>query len=148
MPEYRIRASEEIITDLARAFPNVSIPMPPSADDLDALGVDPVLEGAQPTLTRFQSAVRSGPEQDTLGNWVWVYSAVDWDEAAITAATERQWDAVRADRNARLAASDWTQLADVPLNEEEKAAWATYRQALRDVTTQVDPFEITWPEAP
>lgn len=148
MPDYRIRASGEIITDLARAFPNTSIPQPPSAADLDGLGVDPVLEGAQPTLTRFQSAVRSGPEQDTLGNWIWVYTATDWDEEAIAAATERQWEAVRADRNARLAASDWTQLVDVPLNEEEKAAWATYRQALRDVTTQADPFEITWPVAP
>lgn len=148
MPEYRIRASGEIITDLQRAFPNVSIPQPPTPDDLDALGVDPVLEGAQPTLTHFQSAVRSGPEQDTLGNWVWVYTAVDWGQEAIDAATDGQWNAVRADRNARLAASDWTQLADVPLSEEEKATWATYRQALRDVTNQEDPFEITWPVAP
>lgn len=148
MPDFRIRASGEITTDLARAFPHVSIPQPPSAADIDGLGVDPVLEGAQPMLTRFQSATRSGPEQDTLGNWVWVYTAVDWDQQAIDAATERQWDAVRADRNARLAASDWTQLADVPLDETEKAAWATYRQALRDVTTQVDPFEITWPLVP
>ena len=148
MPDFRIRASGEIITDLQRAFPNTSIPQPPSAADLEALGVDPILEGAQPQLTRFQSPVRSGPEQDSLGNWVWVYTAVDWSEEAITAATERQWDAVRADRNARLSVSDWTQLADVPLDEAEKAAWATYRQALRDVTTQVDPFEITWPTAP
>ena len=148
MPDFRIRASGEIITDLIRAFPHVSIPQPPTAADLDVLDVDPVMEGAQPALTRFQSAARSGPEQDTLGNWVWVYTAVDWDQDAIDAATASQWDVIRTDRNARLSASDWTQLADVPLSEEEKAAWATYRQALRDVTTQVDPFEITWPVAP
>jgi len=27
----------------------------------------------------------------------------------------------------------------------DKTAWATYRQALRDITTQADPFNITWP---
>lgn len=40
--------------------------------------------------------------------------------------------AVRRERNARLTASDWTQLADVPLTSPMKAAWAGYRQALRD----------------
>lgn len=37
-------------------------------------------------------------------------------------------------RNAKLAASDWTQLPDVPLTEVQKQAWATYRQKLRDMT--------------
>jgi hypothetical protein len=53
---------------------------------------------------------------------------------------------VRAQRNARLSASDWTQLPDVPLATKE--AWAAYRQALRDVTLQSDPFAIDWPVAP
>ena len=38
---------------------------------------------------------------------------------------------------------DWTQLLDSPV---DKTAWATYRQELRDITTQPDPFNITWPE--
>lgn len=37
------------------------------------------------------------------------------------------------------------QLARVPV---DKAAWATYRQALRDITTQLDPFKIDWPKQP
>jgi len=46
-----------------------------------------------------------------------------------------------------LAATDWTQLPDVPLTT--KTAWATYRQALRDITTQSGyPFEIVWPTPP
>jgi hypothetical protein len=36
-------------------------------------------------------------------------------------------------RNAFLAQSDWTQLPDSPLTEKQKAEWATYRQALRDI---------------
>lgn len=58
---------------------------------------------------------------------------------------DAQWAAVRADRNARLAASDWTQLPDAPV---DKAVWAVYRQALRDATKQVDPFNIVWPQEP
>ena len=147
MPDYRIRASGEVVSDLARAFPNSSIPQPPSAADLDALGVDPVLEGPQPTLTRFQSAVRSGP---TLieGQWFWTYDIVDWDAEAIAAATEAQWKAVRDSRNKLLLDCDWTQLPDAPLTDEQKTAWQAYRQALRDVTQQTDPFNITWPAKP
>lgn len=56
-----------------------------------------------------------------------------------------QWREVRQKRNGLLLASDYTQLTDVMAN---KAAWATYRQALRDITAQQDPFSITWPTAP
>lgn len=59
---------------------------------------------------------------------------------------QTQWPVVRRQRDALLAQSDWTQLPDVPLATKE--AWAIYRQALRDVTTQPDPFSIVWPVAP
>lgn len=53
---------------------------------------------------------------------------------------------VRQDRNVKLTASDWTQVADAPV---DKAAWATYRQALRDITAQPGfPWTVTWPDAP
>jgi hypothetical protein len=56
---------------------------------------------------------------------------------------------IRAERDAKLAACDWTQIADAPLSAEVKAAWATYRQALRDVTAQETfPASVTWPEEP
>ena len=55
-------------------------------------------------------------------------------------------DDVRKQRNDLLAACDWTQVADAPV---DKDAWATYRQALRDITTQVGfPLSIDWPVAP
>jgi hypothetical protein len=58
-------------------------------------------------------------------------------------------EVVVAQRNALLANSDWTQLADVPLTAEMKAQWATYRQALRDITDQSGfPDQINWPEIP
>lgn len=53
----------------------------------------------------------------------------------------------RSQRNSLLSACDWTQGADAP--EEKRAAWAEYRQALRDLPTQPDfPIKITWPVKP
>lgn len=59
---------------------------------------------------------------------------------------ETEWPLVRAERDRRLQASDWTQLPDVPIATKE--AWAVYRQALRDITEQPDPFNIVWPVPP
>ena len=53
---------------------------------------------------------------------------------------------MRAARNQLLTASDWTQLSDASV---DKAAWAVYRQALRDVPAQAGfPFNINWPNPP
>ena len=61
---------------------------------------------------------------------------------------DEQWVAVRASRDQRLQFSDWTVLPDVPLTIEKKAEWETYRQELRDITDQPDPFNINWPTPP
>jgi hypothetical protein len=58
---------------------------------------------------------------------------------------DTQWDVIRSQRNQMLKDTDWTQLEDSPV---DKVKWATYRQALRDITTQADPFKITWPKHP
>jgi hypothetical protein len=53
---------------------------------------------------------------------------------------------VRQERNARLTASDWTQVADAPV---DKAAWAAYRQSLRDLPSVYSgEGAIPWPVAP
>ena len=52
----------------------------------------------------------------------------------------------RQERNKRLASSDWTQLADAPVDQ---AAWAVYRQALRDIPAQAGfPNTVDWPTEP
>jgi hypothetical protein len=76
-------------------------------------------------------------------NHVFDYTTKQWVDPRTA---ETQWPVVRAQRNARLSASDWTQLPDVPLATKE--AWAVYRQALRDITEQADPFNIAWPAPP
>lgn len=49
------------------------------------------------------------------------------------ATNEHKWEQIKLWRNAELAKSDWTQLPDAPV---DKSAWATYRQALRDLPAQ------------
>ena len=49
-------------------------------------------------------------------------------------------------RNAKLVATDWTQIADAPV---DKLAWANYRQALRDLpSSNADPRKIQLPVEP
>ena len=53
-----------------------------------------------------------------------------------------EWTVIRQQRNHLLSESDWTQLADSPADKDK---WAVYRQELRDITIQEDPFSIIWP---
>ena len=77
-------------------------------------------------------------------------SLIGTDFAAYVAPTSDETNAalaadVRADRNARLAATDWMASQDVTMSDE----WRTYRQELRDVPSQSGfPTSVTWPTAP
>lgn len=69
------------------------------------------------------------------------------DAINLAGANTRKAAQVRAERNAKLAATDWTQAADVP--QAVKDNYVSYRQALRDVPNQSGfPNEITWPDEP
>jgi hypothetical protein len=130
---------------------------------LEALGADVVFEGPQATGgTVYQTSVYGGVEQID-GKWYtkWnlgpsFFQTEDADGNVTTAAENEanykatkdaeQAKSVRASRDEKLKNCDWTQVADAPV---DKAVWATYRQALRDVTTQSGfPWTITWPDSP
>jgi hypothetical protein len=114
---------------------NTSIPS--GATGLEAFGLYPVV-GDEPSHTDRERF--SGPSyvfDGTQVNRVFTVEAIPDEEKA---------GQVRAERNDKLTASDWTQVADAPV---DKATWATYRQALRDITTQSGfPWTITWPDSP
>lgn len=68
---------------------------------------------------------------------------IDVSEEDINQSNANIW---RDKRNQLLVSSDWTQVADSPV---DKTAWATYRQSLRDVPSQAEfPATIAWPEEP
>ena len=84
----------------------------------------------------------------TEGSIGWSYTDGVFTAPADTTTDEERAANVRQRRDAKLTESDWTQVADAPV---DKAVWATYRQALRDITTH-DNFpslaDEDWPVAP
>ncbi len=62
------------------------------------------------------------------------------------ATNEQKWEQIKLWRNAELARTDWTMHTDAPT---DKTAWATYRQALRDLPAQGGKADdATIPSAP
>jgi hypothetical protein len=144
---YRIRSTGEVKSQGAvrSLYPNTSFPSQWTPALVEELGLDPVFETPAPTVTRYQTAFKDGVEQ-VAGKWVWKWSISEMDDETKAAKDAAQATAVRADRDKRLTDSDWTQVADAPV---DKAAWATYRQGLRDVPAQAGfPWDITWPVKP
>lgn len=127
-------------------------------DTLNQFGADVVFEGPQASGgTVYQYSMRQGVEQMD-GKWYTKYvlgpiftdtpdaTAAEQEAAYKARKDEEQATAVRATRTQKLSECDWTQLADAPV---DKAVWATYRQALRDVPTQAGfPWTVQWPDKP
>lgn len=131
---------------------------------LDSLGADVVFEGPQATGgTVYQYSQAAGVEQ-IEGKWYTKHilgpvftdrPATDTEPAQTAAEQEAEYKAmkdaeqaksVRQQRGEKLKDSDWTQVADAPVDQ---ATWAEYRQALRDVTAQSGfPWTIDWPVQP
>lgn len=93
-----------------------------------------------------EEAVLNAVPTNQSGSWVlgWTVRPLTAEQQSAKQAQEAA--AVRAERTQKLKDSDWTQVADAPV---DKAAWATYRQALRDITAQSGfPWNIQWPIQP
>lgn len=129
--------------DIRLRYSNVSFPRPFSPPP-DYVAVE---SSAQPEVTYTQNVTEGSPSYDG-SKWVQTWVASEASSEEIAQRIQGQWVNVRADRNARLLACDWTQLSDAPLSNDLKAQWAAYRQSLRDVTRQPDPFVIEWPVVP
>ena len=89
--------------------------------------------------------LEEGPAVLVDGVWTQNYIVSDLSADESAAKVGAQWNVIRAERNRLLVASDWTQLPDA---SADAPTWATYRQALRDITTQDNPFNIVWPVEP
>jgi hypothetical protein len=107
-----------------------------SSRHLNAQGVYRVSKLPEPEVPVGQKAVLDAmPTQNEAGHWV-----IGWTLVTLGA------DEARALRDSLLAATDWTQVSDATVDQ---AAWATYRQALRDVPEQAGfPDNVTWPVKP
>ena len=134
------------VSDYRDMFPNTSFPN--SGPDVEFLEANSCM-----TVTVWKQYDQRTEKLDSVapyieGNTVYTIAVEPLTPEEIEANTESQWAKIRSQRDTLLAACDWTQLPDVPLDTEQKQAWVVYRQALRDVTSQADPYNIEWPVAP
>jgi len=165
MSEYRNRTTGEVKSQghWRQIHKNMSLPRVWKAATLDALDLDPVLKSPAATTTAYQTSVRDGVVQDANGNWVENYVARDMfqdtTEDGVTT-TKAEHEAAyqarldegvattnRATRDSKLAETDFYALSDVTMTDE----MATYRQALRDITSHdnwPNLEEADWPVKP
>ena len=133
------------LTDLRRANPGTSFPKKISDETAAEFNCFPVTPATQPaddyTVNLSRTAIKQGD------GWVEEWISTPAPPEQIAERTEAKAAEVRQQRDELLAASDWTQLPDAtPLDAQ---AWTTYRQALRDLTSQPGfPHNVTWPEEP
>lgn len=87
---FRIRETGQVITEgeFRSLHNNVSFPAVLTPEILNDFGVDPIMEGAQPTVTENQYVRSAGIEQDSNGNWVTKYESVDYTPEEIAARLE------------------------------------------------------------
>lgn len=80
---------------------------------------------------------------------LWDFDRQAWtDPIGADVRREAQWRNVRLERNHRLASTDWLVARAHESGTTLAPEWVAYRQALRDVTDQVDPFAVVWPIPP
>jgi hypothetical protein len=147
-----------------KTLPNTSFPNPIPVETLNEFGVDVVLDGPQATGgTVYQYSQQDGVEE-VDGKWytkhilgpVFTDTPATEDSPAKTAAENEaaykaikdaeQAKSVRQTRDQKLKDSDWTQVADAPVNKED---WAAYRQALRNLPNEEGfPWTVVMPKEP
>jgi hypothetical protein len=134
------------IGDLRRDNPNTSYPRNPSDATLADWNLFPVTDKPTPAYNpATQNCNQVNPTLEA-GEWVMTWAVTPATPEQIAERTSAKEAEVRQQRNQLLSTCDWTQLPDAPVL---RATWATYRQALRDVTAQEGfPWNVVWPEQP
>lgn len=132
-----------------------------TAEIFNTFDSDAVFEGPQATGgTVYQYSQQDGVEQID-GKWYTKYilgpvftdseegTAVEQETAYKAGKDAEQAKSVRQTRDEKLKETDWMVIKSVETQSVFSPEWATYRQALRDVTAQAGfPWTITWPDAP
>lgn len=155
--QVRIRETGAVMyeSEFRAMFPNTSMPQQLSEELINEFGADVVFEGPQATGgTVYQYSQRNGVEQID-GKWHTKYILgpvfTDAEQEAAYKATKdaEQAKSVRQQRDDKLKESDWRVIKALESSTPQDFAWATYRQALRDITAQPGfPWTIDWPVNP
>lgn len=128
-------------TDL---FPNMSFPPTGLPEEFVIENSVKYVKDYKPYDDATQKLVDAVPYIE--GEFVYTVAVADKSQEELAEYEVILGNSIRTQRNSLLVASDWTQVADAPV---DKPAWATYRQALRDVTAQEGfPFNVVFPTPP
>jgi hypothetical protein len=132
------------IKELRQAYPNVSLPAELSDEALNEWDMYVVTPNPMPT--DYTKNIIEGTPILTDGVYYQNWIQTDASQSEIDYRLENQWFVVREIRNELLKECDWTQLSDI--SQTIKELWGTYRQQLREITNQSNPFNIEWPIKP
>jgi hypothetical protein len=132
------------IKELRQAYPNVSLPAELSDEALNEWDMYVVTPNPMPT--DYTKNIIEGTPILTDGVYYQNWIQTDASQSEIDYRLENQWFFVREIRNELLKECDWTQLSDI--SQTIKELWGTYRQQLREITNQSNPFNIEWPIKP
>lgn len=132
--------------DLRKEFPNTSFPSNPNQSDLPPDVVCVEVPAVQPSPSETSVVELGSTPTFEDGVWKCKYLVREMNAQELSNATVIKSSQVRHERDQMLLSTDWTQLPDSHVNKE---AWASYRQALRDITSQASfPFGVVWPNLP
>lgn len=136
------------IGNLRRDNPNVSFPKNPSDATLENFGMFRVTKVDRPAYDHTKN-IQEGTPVLTDGVWTQVWNVTDATSEEIAERTANESANVRAQRDRKLADTDWSVLQDSPLTDAQTGDWVIYRQALRDVPSQSGfPWTVNWPSQP
>jgi hypothetical protein len=138
------------VAQLKVANPNVSFPATPSDGTLQEFGMFRVFNATQPELTDTQVLEEDPPVfSNEDQRWTQVWRVRDMTAEEVANRNDAQAANIRAQRDTKLAETDWIVIKNLELNANIPGAWEVYRQALRDVPTQSGfPWTINWPNQP
>jgi hypothetical protein len=130
-------------------FPHTSFPTYFTADVVEPLGYGIYDFSGAPNVGRYEKTVEVVPVRNEYGIWRQNYSIVPMDNAEKQEVDVQQASSVRADRNQRIAATDWLVIKALEAGQLQDFSVAAYRQGLRDIPSQEGfPWDIVWPTAP
>lgn len=132
------------IQELRNSLPNVSLPANLTNEQLAEWEMYEV--EFSPAPNDHTKNITEGTPVLIEGKYYQNWIQTDVSEAEIEQRVSDKWIEIRDIRNQLLLECDWTQLNDIPT--ETKNLWSNYRQELRDVTNQSNPFNINWPTKP
>ena len=124
---------------------NVSFPTDLTSEILEGFGVYSVQQTPMPN--DYTKNIVEGTPTLVDGTYTQVWNQTDATQEEIDVKIQNQWEQIRVARNEILTQCDWTILPDSPVSSSIEE-WKTYRQQLRDITNQSNPFEVVWPTQP